>query len=271
MIEHRPLFVIVRNAFIVTGLVVVVAVAVGMVAWRWWGAYRPALVAVALFSVAVHAAAACVVWLFVHVVSWRILPAGITRPYDTHRVRYGFRVLASLAFMGVALLVINKLWLPAKLHPASLTADVTIMLVSMVLGLALVSGSRRAWAGFGAGVAIAAVLVSGVSLAFSEEGAAPASRASIKSLTTLPYLTWVPTEDGERSRGDLSRQYRRVLPVSMSIARPAAPSHSCSRTTAAWCTTGRPKVTTTQCSGSPRSRPRATCSHCIRRTRPRGS
>lgn len=199
MTEHRRLLAASRNAILIAVAVVALSIGLGVIAWRAWSDYRPALVALALLSLAIHAGAAFVAWLIVYLLSWRVLPAGFTQPYHTRRVRYGLIILSALAFLGVTLLVVNKLWLPGRLHPGSLVADVLILIVSIALGIALLSGRRGAWSGFGVGVVVLAVATVLIHVAVPVEQAAPATRASIKSLQTLPYLTWVPTEDGEKS------------------------------------------------------------------------
>ena len=82
--------------------------------------------------------------LIAAVIAWRVMPRRVREPYSTRKMMFGTMVLVSGVFFASVGWVVNKLWMPAKLHPLSLVADGAIGILTIFLLWSLVSRSQQA-------------------------------------------------------------------------------------------------------------------------------
>jgi hypothetical protein len=105
---------------------------------------------------------------------------------------------------------VNHRWLPSRLHPGSLVVDALLAVAIAWLGLLLLVPSVARAVGLAASVAavvLATAAVSALTRGPTAEGGEHARR-----LTTLPYLTWVPTAGQADTSGVVYHDRERAYP-----------------------------------------------------------
>jgi hypothetical protein len=179
-----------------TVLLLAVVAVMAIAAFAWWGIDDPFIRFAAIFALAegvVGALAFVVGYLVGCRIVLRLLPKGRREYYRRHTIRFTGVILASVFVFVTLLWVVNRHWLPAKLHPVSIAADVgLLMLVLWAMWSVLVPSMVRALILI-PGAAVYAVAVF-LLLAVSAGGSRQAKQVSTKELGALGYVSWVPAD-----------------------------------------------------------------------------
>jgi hypothetical protein len=196
-----------------TRLLLWAAVVCGIVGYFLWVVRDPVILGFLALAVAALVANALAVALVVGTVSlvvWRFLPSAARDFHRRHRTRFVAIIVFCLVCFAALGFVINRQWLPGRLHPISLTVDAWIAVYVAVLGWTLMGPSRRRLLVVLPASAVF-VVVATILVVVAPHAPARDKGSNTDQLTSLGYLTWVPVKDGgERSGvvfGDSTKAY----------------------------------------------------------------
>jgi outer membrane protein assembly factor BamB len=115
------------------------------------------------------------------------------------KARIALTIVLFSSFVLLAGWVLNRYWLPHKLHPLSLAIDAGLIAAMAALGwITLFAGRAKALVLMGAaGLCVLLFSLTTISLQDENRDHSP----SLKNLSALPYLTWVPVDAPGESSG----------------------------------------------------------------------
>jgi hypothetical protein len=132
-------------------------------------------------------------------IAWRLLQPRWRDFYSKHRVRFVLVELVAIAFFVCVGFWLNRHWLPHRMHPMSLATDALVAVFTILLFWTLLTPSRRKLI-MAVPVTLGFVVVALLFIGLAPDAGAGASDPA-RALTTLGYVTWVPTRSGSEDSG----------------------------------------------------------------------
>lgn len=194
-------------------IVLTAAVVVLVVGYLWWVMQDP--VAVGFLALAL---AALVFWVLLigtvvaaaSLMAWAFLSRASRDFYRERRIRFVAVVVFCLAFFAYVGFVLNRHWLPHRMHPISLVVDFLVTAYTLFLAWVLLRPSRYkvlVAVPTTAGVAIVTLIL----VVIAPSPPQTASSPGTDKLASLGYVTWVPVEGEDDKSGvvynDTTRAY----------------------------------------------------------------
>jgi len=133
-----------------------------------------------------------------------LFPRGIREHYKNNSKKFKAIILFCSVFLFFMLWAINHFCFPHKLHPISLIGDAGILLFTIFLGWCF-AGIRKRKIAIIIGITIFALFIFFTSHSGTKtyQHSPPSSLEALKS---LPYLSWVPTEDKDEDKKGVTIQ-----------------------------------------------------------------
>lgn len=188
----------VRALLLIAGLAVLATAA-----YVWWGIDDRFVRFAAMFMLVEAVLAAALTIVVIHLGSLlilKLLPPDRRDFYRWNKIQYRAILLTGMLVFLVVAYLLNRYWLPPRLHPASITADIGLfLLVLWALWSVLVPNMVRALI-LVPGAAVYALLIF-ILLAVSGGSGSQPEHVSGKKLGALGYVSWVPAGESTDKAG----------------------------------------------------------------------
>ena len=168
--------------------------------WLAGDRFYVAIVGLGLLSVALYALLAGALLVIVSNLLLVVMPHRLRAHCSRHKTRWRLALLLSLSFAIGFGWLLNRYWLPHRLHPLSIASDLVVVATAFVIAWTVLRPTPRKAVTLAAAGAVFAGFV--VVLAVLGEGPGLPSRpVSARTLAALPYVTWTPVDDNGRESG----------------------------------------------------------------------
>ncbi len=132
--------------------------------------------------------------LFTTTLIWRFTPQSIKETHKMHKIRLGGVILACFIFFFFGGWAINRYCLPGLINPASLLANLLILIFTIFLQWCLITLKKKKI--LFTGITLFVLCISSIALfmVFKLNSSKQVHSSSIEALKSLPYVAWVPAE-----------------------------------------------------------------------------